>query len=94
MSKEVQIIGYADDIAVTIGAKELHLIERIRSTVALRNKEWLTTAKLQLAGQNTEAVLISSRKKVVSITLNIDRHSITSQSYLKYLGVIIDARIN
>lgn len=45
-------------------SKELHQTDPICSTVALKIKRWLTTAKLQPIGQKPEAkaLLISSRR--------------------------------
>uniref|UniRef100_A0A0A1WPA4 Putative 115 kDa protein in type-1 retrotransposable element R1DM n=1 Tax=Zeugodacus cucurbitae TaxID=28588 RepID=A0A0A1WPA4_ZEUCU len=90
----VQIIGYADDIAVTVVGKELSQIQRLCEDAALKIKNWLTANKLQLAGQKTEAVLITSRKKVENITLNIDGYNIPTKQSLKYLGVVIDTRLS
>ena len=44
----VQIIGYADDIAVIIVAKELHQIDATCVTTLARIKSWLKSANLQL----------------------------------------------
>uniref|UniRef100_A0A034WR48 Putative 115 kDa protein in type-1 retrotransposable element R1DM n=1 Tax=Bactrocera dorsalis TaxID=27457 RepID=A0A034WR48_BACDO len=93
LPKQVQIIGYADDIAVTVVAKEIHEIVRLCNHAAEKIKEWLMITKLQLAGQKTEAVLITSRKKLEVATLNIDGYNITTQQSLRYLGVMIDSRL-
>ena len=58
------------------------------------NKRWLRSSNLQLAGQKNEAILITSRKKIEYITFNIGGHNITSQLALRYLGVMIDVRLN
>ena len=57
----MQIIGYADDTAVT---NNLHHIEATCMTTLARIKSWLKSANLQLAGQKTKAILITSRKKI------------------------------
>ncbi len=94
LPKEVQIIGYADDIAVIVVAKELDQIQNLCNQTATKIKDWFAATNLQLAGQKTEAVLITSRKKLEGITLNIDGYSITTKQSLKYLGVLIDTRLN
>ena len=38
--------------------------------------------------------MVTSRKKIEYITFNIDGHNITSQLALRYLGVMIDVRLN
>ena len=55
---------------------------------------WLKSANFQLAGQKTEAILKTSRKKIEYITLNIRGHNITSQLALRYLGGMIGVRLN
>lgn len=53
------VVGFADDIAVVVVAKEVRQVEA-RSNAAIRSiQEWLLSAGLELAGHKTEAVLIS-----------------------------------
>ncbi|XP_015123395.1 uncharacterized protein LOC107045593 [Diachasma alloeum] len=40
----------------------------------------------------TEAVLITSKKQVETIKLHVGEYELTSQSFIRYLGVIIDTR--
>ena len=82
----MQIIGYADDIAVIIVAKELHQTEALCMTTLAKIKSWLSSAYLQLVAQTTEAILIMSMKKIEYVTRNIDGHNITFQLALRYLG--------
>lgn len=46
------------------------------------------------ATHKTETVLITSRKKVETVTIEVGEHQITSQPYIRYLGVMLDARLN
>ncbi len=48
--KQVQIIGYVDDIAITIVAKKHGHLENLCNHVEAPIKEWLTATNLQLAG--------------------------------------------
>lgn len=50
-------------------------------------------AGLELAEQKTEAVLISSRKKVEVAQITVGRTVITSKRAIKYLGVMLDTRL-
>lgn len=90
----VNIVGYADDIAVTIVAKELLDIQATATNVTKKIKTWLEKTGLELAAHKTEAVLITSRKIREMITLNVDGHNITTTPAIKYLGVMIDARLS
>uniref|UniRef100_A0A6V7JIN6 Reverse transcriptase domain-containing protein n=1 Tax=Bracon brevicornis TaxID=1563983 RepID=A0A6V7JIN6_9HYME len=49
---------------------------------------------LTLAAHKTEAVLFSSRKQLETITLNVGECSITSQPYIRYLGVMLDSSLS
>ncbi|XP_056642856.1 uncharacterized protein LOC130450040 [Diorhabda sublineata] len=49
---------------------------------------------LQLAKHKIEAVLINSRKAVETIKLIVGTQEITSQPYIRYLGGMLDARLN
>lgn len=45
---------------------------------------WLSSVGLQLADLKTEALLVSSRKQMKTITVTVGRNEISSQPYLKY----------
>ncbi|CAB0038639.1 unnamed protein product [Trichogramma brassicae] len=74
---DVRIVGFADDIAVVAVAKHLWQIEH----------------NLNAAILQTEALLITSRKKVGTITITVGDHSIRSSPSIRYLGLHIDAKL-
>lgn len=92
--KDTTIVGYADDIAIVVVAKNkldvVHNCNQVIASVRL----WLNNAGLQLAEQKTEVVLMSSRKVVEIIEIQVGNQTIRSSPYLKYLGVILDHRLN
>uniref|UniRef100_A0A6V7LX49 Reverse transcriptase domain-containing protein n=1 Tax=Bracon brevicornis TaxID=1563983 RepID=A0A6V7LX49_9HYME len=57
-------------------------------------QQWMGSVGLTLAAHKTEAVLFTSRKQLQTITLNVGECSITSQPYIRYLGVIHDLRLS
>ncbi|XP_029173949.1 uncharacterized protein LOC114942695 [Nylanderia fulva] len=50
--------------------------------------------ELELAEHKTEGVLITSKKTVETVTLKVGEHGIVTQSSIRYLGVLIDSRLN
>lgn len=49
---------------------------------------------MELAKHKTEAVLITSRKTAETMKLGVGEQEITSQPFIRYLGVMLDARLN
>ncbi|GBO99933.1 Retrovirus-related Pol polyprotein from type-1 retrotransposable element R1 [Eumeta japonica] len=92
--EEVKLVAYADDVAVIIVAKHLDEINLAFDKAFERINQWMETVNLQLAKYKTKAVLITSRKKAETIKLQVGEQEITSQPYIRYLGVMIDARLD
>lgn len=90
----VKIIGFADDIAVVTVAKYTHEIETATNEAICRIKNWLVTAGLELADHKTEAVLITSRKVPEYVNIQVGTSKIKSKDAIKYLGVMLDNRLN
>lgn len=88
------VIGFADDIAIVVVAKSLEEIVEVANEAISAMGAWLHSVGLQLAEHKTEAVLISSRKKVESVAITVGRHKIHSKEAIKYLGVILDRRLS
>lgn len=94
LPREAKIVGFADDIAVVTVAKHIADVENITNIAVAQIKRWLELVGLRLAEHKTETVLITSRKKIEYMRIQVGEQSISSQNSLKYLGVVIDNRLN
>jgi hypothetical protein len=91
---EVKVVGFADDIALVVSAKHKEEIVEICNRTVRHIRQWLASVGLQLAEHKTEAVLITSRKRMESITLEVGAQKIVSQPSIRHLGVMIDSRLS
>ena len=84
------LIGYADDLAlVTVARSGTELIHKI-NTALIEITEWLKRKDLTIAPEKTEVVLLSGRRKLKEIEVDIGEQRIKSRSSVKYLGVVFD----
>ena len=94
LPRAVTPVAFADDIILVITGKFLVYLKNLFSVSYQRYQDYLDYLGLELVKQKTEAVLVTGRKKLETITLQVGQHRITSQSSIRYLGVMIDARLN
>jgi len=94
MTSSTDKVGFADVVALVVVAKEVAAVEAAANCAIRAVEEWLSVAGLELASHKTEAVLISSRKAVQSVHIQIEGTTISSQRAIRYLGVMLDTRLS
>lgn len=93
MPPGVTLVGFADDIAVIATAKNELLISNLANRGLQRVSNAMENLTLKLAPEKTEAVLLTKRRKIRPIALNIQGTPIELSKTLKYLGVWLDTKM-
>jgi hypothetical protein len=90
----VEIVGFADDIVLTVMGDSKEQVE-VRATRAIGTVvQWMTEHKLEVAHNKTEMVLVSNCKQIGTAHVEYDDCKTSSKRQVKYLGVMIDDRLN
>lgn len=94
LPKGVVIVGFADDIVLSIKGETLEEVEMLATESIGMVENWMQGAKLQIAHHKTEVLLVSNCRAVQRANITVGEHTIASKRMLKYLGVMIDDRLN
>jgi len=92
---ELDVIAYADDLAILMKANSRRGIEEIGKRALQELTTWCALYKLRVSATKTTALLIKGKldKNRLPI-LKIDTKNITYSSETRYLGLIIDDKMN
>lgn len=94
LPSETKLVAFADDVAIVIVSKHLEEINFTFDETFSKIRQWMHSAGLKLAEHKTEAVLVTGRKLVETTTLQVGDYELTTQPYIRYLGVMIDSRLS
>jgi len=90
---EVELIAFADDVAVVCTACVPFLLEeRLEESFDTINK-WMADHGLSLAADKTEAIVFTKKRVRNQITVSCDGHKIDSKPNVRYLGVQVDQKL-
>ncbi|KAI5735555.1 hypothetical protein M8J77_020038 [Diaphorina citri] len=90
MPEGVELVAYADDLAVVVKARNEGEMERKANTALERIHQWMESKGLEIAPEKTEATLLNGRKKCRPLIINIMGTNIPVKKEIKYLGVVLD----
>uniref|UniRef100_A0ABD2WF02 Reverse transcriptase domain-containing protein n=1 Tax=Trichogramma kaykai TaxID=54128 RepID=A0ABD2WF02_9HYME len=93
LQRRVNIVDFADDIALVAVAKHLWQVENHLNAAVTQVREALLRLGLATVDQKTEVLLLINRKKLESINITVGNCYIKSAPRIRYLGVHIDARL-
>jgi hypothetical protein len=77
-----------------VTGSSLEEVEMLTSEAIQMIETWMQGAKLQIAHHKTEVMLVSNCKIVQRAEIIVGNHVIASKRVLKYLGVMVDDRLN
>lgn len=87
---EVELIAFADDVAVISTAYVPFLLEeRVEEAYNVVSR-WMLDHGLSLAADKTEAIVLTKRRVRNQMTVTCDGHRISSKPSVRYLGVQVD----
>ncbi|KAJ8932589.1 hypothetical protein NQ318_016633 [Aromia moschata] len=95
LPKQVQLTGFADDVAATIVADSAEETELLVWSTIDTVEDWLEQHRLKLAKQKTEMVVLTRQKRFPKpFKVDIGETTLTSTRALRYLGVMIDDKLS
>ena len=87
------LVGYADDIAVVIEARDVDLARLLLNRVMRRVFSWLEDRGLELATKKTEIVLLTKRHINTMCPFQVGDATVQAKSAVRYLGVSLDNKL-
>lgn len=93
MPDDTFLVGYADDIAAVIIARNAQEAQRRLNQVMIRTSSWLDTHGLSLAKEKTEIVLLTRRRIPTIVEMRVGEETVLTKKAVKYLGLHIDTKL-
>jgi len=93
MPTGVEIIAFADDVALIVTASVPVLLEESLEEAFGRVNAWMLNHGIELAANKTEALVITKKRKFNNIRVKCSGVEIASGPSLKYLSVQVDSRL-
>ena len=90
-SEILQFRLFADDTSILYA---IDVLEQTINSELINVSAWVLANKLSLNFSKSNFLLISFRKPYRSVKLEIDHTNLRQENYTKYLGVIIDDKLN
>jgi RNA binding protein fox-1 len=90
----VVLVGFADDIVLSVTGEMAQEVEMLAAESIGIIETWMDGIKLKIAHHKTEVLSVSNSKAVQRVEIFVGEHAIASKRELKYLGVMIDDRLN
>ncbi|XP_063692777.1 uncharacterized protein LOC134824732 [Bolinopsis microptera] len=87
--------GFADDLVTAVTGENLHALISQMQLIVNTIKDWCKANDLELSPHKTSLVLFTwKRKFVIDTPILIDDHPINYSTDVRYLGLILDQKLN
>lgn len=93
MPADVELIAYADDVAVVCTSVTPSIMEERLADAFGRIEDWMSANGLELAAEKTCCIVFTKRRVRNEITVRCGGHDIWSAPSLRYLGVQLDKKL-
>lgn len=93
MPSDTYLVGYADDIAAVITARNMTEAQSKLNQVMLRTKSWLDSHNLKLATEKTELLIITRKHIPLEVDMRVLSETIITSKEVRYLGLKLDPRL-
>ncbi|KAH8375738.1 hypothetical protein KR093_008377, partial [Drosophila rubida] len=90
---DCNLVGFADDIAAIIKARDMTEAQRKLNQVMMRAMAWFKTHGLKLATEKTEIIILTKRHIPLEVNMHVSDDIIKTKLSLNYLGIRIDPRM-
>lgn len=94
MPEESMLVGYADDVALLIAARDVELAQ-LKLNQAMRSiHAWMEGHGLSLALNKTEIVVLTKRRINITLPMRVNDVDVVTKPVVKYLGIMVDSKLN
>ena len=87
------LIGYADDVAAVISARDVDAAQMRLGQVMPRVRGWMSERGLELALTKTEIVLLTKKRIPCLFPVQVGEVTAGTKAAIRYLGVMLDTKL-
>ena len=94
MPEETVLVGYADDIAALIAARNVEMSQLKLNQVMRVVNTWMADHGLSLALSKTEIVILTKKRIDTIVPLRVGNEVVQTTRAAKYLGIMVDNKLS
>lgn len=94
MPADSYLVGYADDIAGVIVARDTNEAQRKLNQIMIRTQTWMSDHGLRLATEKTELIILTRKHMPTEIPMVTQFGVFETKKIMKYLGIRLDSKLS